>query len=161
MPQLYMDFLRDPERADFQDPAVQAFRSLDPAETYNNADLEKAFRKLSEPIYNAKVLPATQIAANTGNTYCGSVYASLLSLLSNVPSGDLLGKRILLFSYGSGLASTMLSIRVAKPIDEIARKANVMERLAQRTVVPVKEYLEVHDSPCAKAGACMRSLTQS
>ena len=141
--QMYMDFVRNPDRSDFQDPAVQAFRNRDPADTYNDAEVEKVFRKLSEAEYAAKVLPGTQIAANTGNTYCGSVYASLLSLISNVPdTSTLLNKRILLFSYGSGLASTMLSIRVAGPLDHIVRATNIMARLEARTAVPVDAYLQ-------------------
>ena len=142
---MYMDFLRDKDNAAFADPAIQAFRDLDPASTYNNADLDKAFRKLSDPVFAAKVVPSTQIAAVTGNTYCGSVYASLLSLLSNVPSADLVNKRIVLFSYGSGLASTMLAIRVAKPVDTIVARANVMARLDRRIAVPVAEYLKVRE----------------
>jgi hydroxymethylglutaryl-CoA synthase len=106
-------------------------------------------------VYAAKVQPATQVAACTGNTYCGSVHASLLSLLSNVtPTEALVGKRIVLFSYGSGLASTMLAIRVAKPVDDIVRRADIMARLATTcTPAPVATYLQVRMCVCVEPDA--------
>jgi len=139
---MYMDFVRNPEKPEFQDATIQNFRSMDPSDTYANADLEKAFRKLADPIFNAKTVPATFIPTQVGNSYCASLYSSLLSLLSKTPSDQLLGKRIILFSYGSGLASSMFSVRVQKPVDDIVNKANILEKLSQRTAVSVEDYLK-------------------
>lgn len=52
-----------------------------------------------------------------------------------------MGKRIVLFSYGSGLAATMFSIRVKGSVDDIVKKANILNRLAKRTAVPAEEYI--------------------
>ena len=46
-----------------------------------------------------------------GNIYTGSLYNGLLSLVCD-KSIDLAGKRIMLFSYGSGCASSMFMIHV-------------------------------------------------
>ena len=46
-----------------------------------------------------------KISARTGNIYTGSLYLGLISLIENQPS--LVGKKIAMFSYGSGLASSM------------------------------------------------------
>ena len=143
---MYMDFVRDPTRPEFADEAVQAFRELKPEETYENAQLEKVFRGLSEDLYRTRVLPATVISSNVGNCYCGSTYASLLSLLSNVDSQSLVGKRILVFSYGSGLASSMFSIRVKRPVDHVVAVTTVMERLAQRIKVSPQEYVAIMEA---------------
>ncbi len=59
------------------------------------------------------------LAKNLGNIYTGSLYNGLLSLLlSGAPKEqggeglDLRGKRILMFSYGSGCAASLFSIKV-------------------------------------------------
>lgn len=143
---VFMDFMRDPTRPEFASEEVQAFRDVKPEETYDNAVLEKVFRAVSEPIYKSKVVPGTLLATNVGNCYCGSTYASLLSLISNVPGENLLGKRIVVFSYGSGLASSMFSIRVKRPLDHIVAKTAVMERLAKRIKVPPAEYIAIMEA---------------
>ena len=51
------------------------------------------------------------LAKHLGNIYTGSLYNGLLSLLSDT-SIDLSNKKILMFSYGSGCASSMFMIKV-------------------------------------------------
>jgi len=52
----------------------------------------------------------------------------------------LVGKRILLFSYGSGLASSLFSIKVEGLVSPIVERINLKNRLAQRTAVPPKDF---------------------
>ena len=85
----YLDFIKNPDDQKFESPEIQQFRNLLPEDTYFNVELEKCFRKLSDPIFESKVLPSTIVPTNVGNTYCGSLYSSLISLLSNVPSDQL------------------------------------------------------------------------
>ena len=139
----YLDFLQNPDREEYKDQNVQQFRHINPEETYANADLEKIFRKISEPMYEKKVVPSTYLATNIGNTYCGSTYCSLLSLLSNVSDQDLIGKRVVAFSYGSGLASSMFSFIIKRSVKDICSKANVIERLNQRIEISPEKYVEV------------------
>lgn len=142
---MYMDFVRNKDREDFSSSAVQQYRDVRPEETYEDATLEKVFRSVSEKLYKDKVLPGTLVSTNTGNCYCGSAYSSLLSLLANVGSDALLGKRIIMFSYGSGLASSMFTIRVKRPIDHILSNTRIMERLAARTRMAPEEYVKHMD----------------
>lgn len=51
------------------------------------------------------------LAKMLGNIYTGSLYNGLLSLVTD-KSIDLSGKKIMLFSYGSGCASTMFMVHV-------------------------------------------------
>lgn len=52
------------------------------------------------------VMPACKINQNIGNCYTGSVFSSLLSVVSEV--GDALdGKRVMMFSYGSGSVASI------------------------------------------------------
>jgi len=54
------------------------------------------------------VLPACVINQNMGNCYTGSVFAALLSVLAAEGEG-LVGKRVFMFSYGSGSAASVYS----------------------------------------------------
>ena len=50
------------------------------------------------------------ISRRTGNIYTGSLYANLISLLMSNES--LKDKNVTLFSYGSGLCSSMLMVKI-------------------------------------------------
>jgi hydroxymethylglutaryl-CoA synthase len=51
-----------------------------------------------------------------------------------------MGKRIVLFSYGSGLASTMFSFHVAGSLEPMANVLIVRSRLSERTIAPPTEF---------------------
>jgi hydroxymethylglutaryl-CoA synthase len=67
--------------------------------------------RYTEPLWHLRGEPATTISKTLGNLYSGALPASLLSLICD-PSVDLLGKRVLMFSYGSGLAASMFVLYV-------------------------------------------------
>jgi hydroxymethylglutaryl-CoA synthase len=66
-------------------------------ETYFNKDVEKAFVELSKPLFKEKVDISLLMARQIGNMYCGSLYGSLLSLLTEIPSSELV--RVLLPAF--------------------------------------------------------------
>ena len=76
-------------------------------------EFEKEMTSASSGFYSQKVLPGLRCASQVGNMYTGSVFGSLISLLCSEPGEDLVGKRLGVFSYGSGLASSFYSIVVA------------------------------------------------
>jgi len=51
------------------------------------------------------------LAKQLGNIYTGSLYNGLVTLLCD-KSLDLTGKKIMMFSYGSGCAASMFFVRV-------------------------------------------------
>jgi hydroxymethylglutaryl-CoA synthase len=53
------------------------------------------------------------------------------------------GRRIGVFSFGSGLASSLFSIRVRGSTEEIKQKLDIQSRLDSRKVVDPKVYDEV------------------
>lgn len=57
-----------------------------------------------------KVHPTLHISQRIGNIYTGSLFSCLISLLINNP--QIKNKNAMLFSYGSGLCSSMLSIKI-------------------------------------------------
>lgn len=79
-----------------------------------------------------------------GNMYTASVYGSLCALLSNVSADDLQGRRIALFSYGSGLASSLFSIKVNGDISKMVTNLDLHKRLEARRTVEPEVYDEVN-----------------
>lgn len=53
---------------------------------------------------------------------------------------NLEGKKVLMFSYGSGCAASMFMIRVVGPYGEIQKKAQFRERLESRIKVDPKVF---------------------
>ncbi|RJE16848.1 Hydroxymethylglutaryl-CoA synthase, partial [Aspergillus sclerotialis] len=97
--------------------------------------VEKTFMALTKKRFAERVQPAIQVATMCGNMYCGSVYGGLVGLISNIAPKTLHGKRVGVFSYGSGLASSMFSLKVVGDTTEMATKLNPQERLDARRVV--------------------------
>ena len=76
-----------------------------------------------------------------GNIYNGSLYLCLLSFLFKNP--EIKNKKGMLFSYGSGICSTLLSIEVKKnPIGEVQRE-KIENFLENRVKICPKEYSKI------------------
>ncbi|KAJ2888122.1 3-hydroxy-3-methylglutaryl coenzyme A synthase, partial [Coemansia aciculifera] len=84
--------------------------------------------------------PSLLAARNIGNMYTASVFFGLASLLSEVPYAQLKGKRVALFSYGSGCAASLYSFRVRADTKAIADTIRLRERLELRTKVSPVEF---------------------
>lgn len=134
---LYNDFRENPELY----PEVDAnLAKLSPEESLTDKTVEKTFVALAKDLTKERVQPALQIPTNTGNLYTGSLYASLASLLYYVGNDKLQGKRIGLFSYGSGLAASLFSAVVKGDISHITNNLNFDKVLASRNYVSPEEY---------------------
>ncbi|KXS21614.1 hydroxymethylglutaryl-CoA synthase [Gonapodya prolifera JEL478] len=119
---------------------LDRFKSMKVDDTYFDKDLEKTFMAVTKDSFKSKVDTSLLAARDLGNMYTGSLYGGLASLLSEVEPTQLVGKRIVLFSYGSGLASSMFSFRVVSPPTDIHRVLNVRARLDSRTRVDPAEF---------------------
>ncbi|RGB30289.1 hydroxymethylglutaryl-coenzyme A synthase C terminal-domain-containing protein [Rhizophagus diaphanus] len=137
----YNDFKRNPDNSIFE--SVQQFKDMSAEESFRSKDLEKAFITLSKSDYNKRVIPTLLAATQIGNMYCASLYGSLASLLSNVPSDELIGKRVGMFSYGSGLSSSFFSFQINKSIADISKVLDVPNRLKSRLELTPKQFSEV------------------
>jgi hydroxymethylglutaryl-CoA synthase len=137
---VYNDMLRDPENPRYA--PIAKFKELGLGEkSYSNPDMEKALADFSKSVYNEKVVPTTYLPKNVGNAYCGSLYAGLVSLLSEVDDA-LIGKRVVLFSYGSGLASTMFSLVITSSVKQIVNKIDLKVRLAKRLKIAPEQFVQ-------------------
>ncbi|KAB2100003.1 hypothetical protein AG0111_0g11751 [Alternaria gaisen] len=117
-----------------------SIREVEYRASLTDKSIEKTFMGLAQERFARCVQPSTEIPNMCGNMYSASVYGSLCSLLCNVNSETLLGKRITIFSYGSGLASSMFSLKVRGSTKQMAEKLDVHRRLVDRVVVSPEEY---------------------
>ncbi|PPJ57388.1 hypothetical protein CBER1_01439 [Cercospora berteroae] len=138
---LYNDYLTNPEAEIFKDVPAE-IKDLTYEQSISDKTVEKTFVALAKKRFASRVQPAIEVPTQCGNMYCASVYASLVSLLSNVSSDDVQGKRIGIFSYGSGLASSLFSLKVRGSIKEIAEKIDLHTKLEGRRVVSPETYEE-------------------
>jgi len=74
--------------------------------------------------------------------YTASLYGGLASLIANVEPEVLQGKRVSMFAYGSGCASSFFALRVKGDTTEIREKMDLLNRLASMKVVPCTEYVD-------------------
>jgi hydroxymethylglutaryl-CoA synthase len=95
--------------------------------------------KEQQTLYENKAEPATLITKRVGSSYTASCYTNLYSLFATVGEA-LLGKRIVVYSYGSGSASTMyrLTVRGMPTFDR-----DVFATLDARVKHEPKSYLDM------------------
>lgn len=90
----------------------------------------------------------TGLAASTlynrrlGNSYTASLYAGLCSLLDH--DSDLAGRRIGLFSYGSGSVGEFFTARVVPGYEQHSHRETVTAALDARVPLSIDEYRALH-----------------
>jgi hydroxymethylglutaryl-CoA synthase len=136
---LYHDYLADPENPAFAEVPAD-IRDMDYEKSLTDKVVEKTFMTLTKKRFQERVNPSLQVATNVGNMYCASVWGGLASLLAYVDPAALEGKRIAMFSYGSGLAASFFSLRVKGSTEPIAKILDIPNRLAARRQVPPETY---------------------
>ncbi|KZC11219.1 PREDICTED: hydroxymethylglutaryl-CoA synthase 1 [Dufourea novaeangliae] len=111
-------------------PDLVELHSMKLEDTYFNVNIEKAFMTLSKAAFTQKTQPSLFISNLVGNMYTPSVYSGLVSLLINKPIKELAGYKVGLFSYGSGLCSTMYSITITKEIGADSKLMQIISSLS-------------------------------
>lgn len=143
MLQLYNDFISSPSSPFFANlPSAESIKAIPYAASLTDKVLEKSFITFAKSAYQSKVNPSLLCAKRCGNMYTASLYGGLASLLSSISPEELKGKRISMFAYGSGLASSFFVIRVKGDTTEMREKLDLVKRLASIKVVPCQEYVE-------------------
>jgi hydroxymethylglutaryl-CoA synthase len=139
---LYNDYIANPTSPSFADVPAE-LRDMEYERSLSDKVVEKTFMGLTKKRFNERVGPSIQVPTMCGNMYCGSVYGGLVSLLANVDSATLEGKRIGVYSYGSGLASSLFSLKVNGSTETIQKTLNLQERLEARLTVAPEVYDQV------------------
>lgn len=139
---LYNDYRVNPKNPTFES-VPKDLQDLSYEKSLTDKTVEKTFMALSKKKFQTRVQPGVEVPTMCGNMYCASVYGSLVALLSNVSSGEFKGRRIGIFSYGSGLASSFFSMKVVGDISPMVKQLNLHERLGARRTLPPETYDEV------------------
>ncbi|CAG2171232.1 unnamed protein product [Oppiella nova] len=90
-------------------------------DTYNDRDLKELLTTISKPMFDQKTNPSLMLTRVVGNMYTASLYASLISYLISELVDSLTNRRLLLFSYGSGMASSMFSARLSQDLKVVSK----------------------------------------
>lgn len=122
------------------------FSALSGDESFQSRDLEKVTQQVAKHLYDAKVQPTTLIPKQVGNMYTASLYAAFVSLIHNKHT-SLVGKRVVMFSYGSGLTATMFSFQLRHcrhpfSLSNIATVMNVSGKLKSRHEFAPEKFVE-------------------
>jgi hydroxymethylglutaryl-CoA synthase len=110
------------------------------------AELDKALISQAFQSYDQKVRPSTCIARLCGNMYTASVWSGVAQLIETT-GADLADRRILLYSYGSGIAASMMSLVGRKiegqfSLERLQGMSDVAMRLARRAIRTPVEFEE-------------------
>lgn len=140
---LYNDYLADPSKFNLDEETAKAIDALDYDTSLVDRNLEKVFLGLTKETKKTQLDPSLHVSTNTGNMYTASCWASLCSVLFKVGSETLQNKRIGIFSYGSGLASTLLSAKVVGDISAITKVLDIDYKLGDGRVKRTpEEYVQ-------------------
>lgn len=137
----YNDYRSDPTNPIYES-IPEHIKDLDRKSTITNKEVEKAFAAFTKDMQSKKLAPTSDTVKRIGNMYTASLYGGLASLISNVSSDDLQGKRIFFYAFGSGSAASVFAARVQGSTAEIAAKLDLKKRLESMVVVPCQTYVD-------------------
>jgi len=112
-------------------------------DTYSDRILDGVLKKLSADSYKTRLSDSNYASKKIGNTYTASVFMGLASLVDRAGgNGDLSpGKKITVFSYGSGALATMYMLHVRTTnqsrftIGKMTESLDLVNRLESREKV--------------------------
>jgi hydroxymethylglutaryl-CoA synthase len=116
-------------------------------------DAEKKFEKDSPELkyvlqdHEARVAPWTELNARVGNVYTASLFFSLINLLEE--GKTLAGKRISLFSYGSGCAAEFMGAQIVEGANQHMKVEPFQSILDRRKSLSVSKYEAILEA-CSK-----------
>jgi hydroxymethylglutaryl-CoA synthase len=89
--------------------------------------------------YEVEVAGSLRLPSQVGNIYTGSLYLALASVL-DTEAGDLEGRRLSLFSYGSGCTAEFFCGRVVAGAGAFAKRLEIGKPVEQRRRYTFGEY---------------------
>ena len=104
-------------------------------------------KKEQDEIYNRtfteKVTPGLTGSKEVGNVYTGSVYIGFASLLENEKE-KVGGKKIGIFSYGSGCGAEFLLYNMKSDVSKIVESLHFKEQLDKRQKITFEQYTQFY-----------------
>ncbi|KAL3462882.1 hydroxymethylglutaryl-CoA synthase [Aspergillus heterothallicus] len=135
----YNDLLRCPDDVDWSRIDGE-LHGLTSHESLRSKPLERILVSMTEGEFKQQVEPCILAPSLCGNMYTGSLYCSLISLISNIDAVAARDKTIGMFSYGSGGASTLFCLVVNGDLTGLVQKIDLMNRLQKRHIATPDEY---------------------
>lgn len=120
-------------------------------------ELDKALVAQSFQEYDRKVRPSSCVARLCGNMYTASVWSGVAQLIETT-GADLEGRRMLIYSYGSGIAATLMSVVGRKiegqfSLERLQSMSDLSMRLARRMPKRAEEFEEAMSLGEARFGS--------
>ncbi len=104
---------------------------------------EEAREKIFEETFARMVAPSLLGAQEVGNIYTGSVYMGLVSLLESERE-KVEGKKVGLFSYGSGCGAEFFVCNIKPGIGKILDSLSFSEQLNNRKRLTFEQYIQFY-----------------
>lgn len=140
---MFNDFVNNPQDPRFANiPDAEKLLKTSRSATLTDKNIEKVFVTASKASFSKKSDPGMTCSKRLGNMYTASLYGCLASLIATVEPQALLGKRVSLFSFGSGCAASFFTLRVKGNTSVMNEKMDLLGRLAQMKVVPPQEFVD-------------------
>jgi 3-hydroxy-3-methylglutaryl CoA synthase len=119
-------------------------------ELHEEATGAKFGLKQRAELYETRGGPAARLTKRIGSTYTASVFVNLYSLLCAAAEAGgpaaMEGKRVSVFSYGSGATSTMYHFVGRRGAGAVRLDRTVFERLGRRRAVSVADFRRLADA---------------
>lgn len=139
------DFIRSDINADNRFSSVEKYRHLEHSTSHHCREAVREFVDICADAFEEKCAPSAWLGREVGNCYTASLYTSLAAALTEVGDG-LVGKRLMLFAFGSGFASSMFTLRVTASVKYVLVGKGLQQYLAERIIAPPEVYDSVMDS---------------
>lgn len=107
-------------------------------------ELDRALVAACFPTYDRKVRPSTCVSRQCGNMYAASIWSGVAQLIETM-GPTLEGRRIMMYSYGSGISASMFSL-VGRAVEgkynlaHLQSMSDLAMRLARRLAKPPEEF---------------------
>jgi degradative hydroxymethylglutaryl-CoA reductase len=114
--------------------------------SFYNREIQKIIKPLFKKEVDTRLEDGLLLPALVGNIYTGSLYLSLISILyANKHCLDKLqGKRVMLYSYGSGLTSSLLHLEFSHgSLDNVINSPLIQKELNEANILSIPQYFEI------------------
>ena len=109
---------------------------------YKDIDDEEREKRFKET-FDKMVAPGLFGAREVGNIYTGSVYMGLISLLE-AEKEKVAGKKVGIFSYGSGCGAEFLICNIKEKVGNILDDLNFRKQLDRREKISIEHYTHIY-----------------
>jgi hydroxymethylglutaryl-CoA synthase len=125
----------------FCNMAKKAHKHFIEIENRNMSDNKK--EEVFRQTFDNMVVPGLFGAREVGNIYTGSVYMGLVSLLETERE-NVNGKKIGIFSYGSGCGAEFLICQMKENIKELIDRLTFKKQLDRRKKISIEHYTHIY-----------------